>query len=96
MSSSKSLFLVKALAGAALCFGSIPAVAGPACGLSLQGCVLPAQDAVPVAQATVAGPIEVEEPKGFPWLALLGVAAAGVAAFLLFADLDDDAEPLSP
>ncbi len=72
-------------------------MANPACGLSLQGCVLPVQDVVvqqPV-QVVTPGPIVMaEEPKSFGFLPILaGLAALGVLAYLL---LDDDDDPESP
>ncbi|HEV2078334.1 MAG TPA: hypothetical protein VGR19_00330 [Allosphingosinicella sp.] len=102
----KPLVLTKVVLGVAICVSSVPAMANP-CVAGAQGCVLPFRDAVvaqpqpvvetPVAVAPVAEPVILEQPKDFPLLlVLLGVAAAAVAAYLLFADLDNDAEPLSP
>ncbi|HEX8214023.1 MAG TPA: hypothetical protein VF582_00960 [Allosphingosinicella sp.] len=75
---------------------STPAMANPACGLSLQGCVLPVQDVVVQQPVTVApAPVMIaEEPKSFGILPILaGLAALGVLAYLL---LDDDDDPDSP
>jgi hypothetical protein len=75
---------------------STPAMANPACALSLQGCVLPVQDVVVQQPVTVApAPVMIaEEPKSFGLLPILaGLAALGVLAYLL---LDDDEENLSP
>lgn len=90
----------KVLACAALCATSMPALANPACLLSVQGCVLPVQDAVVAQPAPVyTAPVDVapvmmaEEPKSLGILPILaGLAAVGLLAYLL---LDDD-EPDSP
>lgn len=86
----------KALACIALCMGSAPALANPACALSLQGCVLPVQDAVaaPTQVYTPAPVVMAEEPKTFGIIPILaGLAALGLLAYLL---LDDDEEVESP
>jgi hypothetical protein len=86
----------KVLVCLAVAFASTPAMANPACGLSLQGCVLPVQDVVAAPPVvTVAPPVVIaEEPKSFGILPILaGLAALGVLAYLL---LDDDDDPDSP
>jgi hypothetical protein len=40
--------------------------------------------------------VAVEEPKRFPWLAVLGLAAAAVLAYGLLTDNDSNAVPASP
>lgn len=94
--SKPGLSPTKILVCLAVSVASTPAMANPACGLSLQGCVLPVQDVV-VAPPVVTTPAPVmiaEEPKSFGLLPILaGLAALGVLAYLL---LDDDEEPDSP
>ena len=82
----------KILVCLAVSVASVPAMANPACGLSLQGCVLPVQDVVAApAPVTVVQPAPVmiaEEPKTLGILPILaGLAALGILAYLL---LDDD------
>ena len=87
----------KALIGLALCVSSVPAIANPACALSLQGCVLPVQETVTTPVQT-SGPVIVDqaEPKSLGILPILaGLAALGALAWLLLDD-DDDDEPESP
>jgi hypothetical protein len=101
---SKPLLMTKAIVGVAICVSSVPAMANP-CVAGAQGCVLPLRDAVvaqpqpvyeaPVAVTPVAEPVILEEPKGFPLLALLGLAAAAVAAYLLLSEDDDNEVPAS-
>ena len=92
--SKPGLSPTKILVGVAVAFASTPAMANPACGLSLQGCVLPVQDVV-AAPVTVAAPAPIvmaEEPKTLGILPILaGLAALGVLAYLLLDD-DDDVE----
>ena len=86
----------KVLVCLAVAFASTPAVANPACGLSLQGCVLPVQDVVaaPVVTPVVQPVVIAEEPKTLGILPILaGLAALGLLAYLL---LDDDDDPDSP
>jgi hypothetical protein len=101
----KLLPITKVIVGVAICVSSVPAVANPSpCIAGAQGCVLPLRDAIvaqpvveqPVAVVPVVEPAILEEPKGFPLLALLGLAAAAVAAYLLLTGEDGEAEPLSP
>ena len=103
MPSFKPLVLKNITVGLAVCVSSVPATAAPGCLVGAQGCVLPLRDAVaapvqPVepVPTPVVGPIEVEEPKGFPLLAVLGLLAAAVLAYGLLTDNDIEAEPLSP
>ncbi|HWH22498.1 MAG TPA: hypothetical protein VNT25_04295 [Allosphingosinicella sp.] len=79
----------KALVAAGICLSSTAAMANPACALSVQGCVLPVGTPAPVAVTTTT-PVMVEDvaaPKSFPLIPLLGLALAGLAAYLI---LDDD------
>ena len=91
----------KAVIGVALCVSSVPAIANPACALSLQGCVLPVQETVaaPVVTPEAApAPVIVDEaePKSLGILPILaGLAALGALAWLVLDD-DDDDEPESP
>ena len=88
----------KGLIGLALCVSSVPAIANPACALSLQGCVLPVQETVAPVQTTTPGPVIVDEaaPKSLGILPILaGLAALGALAWLILDD-DDDDEPESP
>jgi len=97
---SKPLLMTKAIVGVAICVSSVPAVASNPCLTSAQGCVLPVQDAPvvlqqePVVVVPDVEPVMVAEPKGFPLLALLGLAAAGLALYLLLDD-DDDEDDIS-
>ena len=93
--SKPGLSPTKILAGLAITVASTPAMANPACVLSLQGCVLPVQDVVAAPVVTTPAPVMIaEEPKSFGLLPILaGLAALGVLAYLL---LDDDEEPESP
>lgn len=97
MFSKAGLSPTKILVALAVTISATPAMANPACGLSLQGCVLPVQDVVAVPQPVVVQPAPVmiaEEPKSFGILPILaGLAALGVLAYLL---LDDDDDPDSP
>jgi len=67
-------------------------MANPACALSVQGCVLPAQDVVAAPVVTTTMPVMIaEEPKSLGILPILaGVAALGLLAYLLLDDDDDD------
>ena len=89
----------KALIGVALCVSSVPAIANPACALSLQGCGLPVQEAAPApVQTSTPAPVIVDEaePKSLGILPILaGLAALGAIAWLILDD-DDDDEPESP
>ena len=92
--SKPGLSPTKILVCLAVSVAATPAMANPACGLSLQGCVLPVQDVV-VAQQPVTvvnpAPVMIEEPKTLGFLPILaGLAALGVLAYLLLDDDDDD------
>jgi len=96
--SKPGLSPTKLLVCLAVTAASTPAMANPACGLSVQGCVLPVQDVVVAQQpTTVVTPAPVmiaEEPKTLGILPILaGLAALGVLAYLL---LDDDEDEESP
>lgn len=93
--SKPGLSPTKLLVALAVTVASTPAMANPACGLSVQGCVLPVQDVVAAPVVSTPAPVMIaEEPKSFGILPILaGLAALGVLAYLL---LDDDEEPESP
>ena len=93
--SKPGLSPTKILVALAVTVASTPAMANPACGLSLQGCVLPVQDVVAAPVINTPPPVMIaEEPKSFGILPILaGLAALGVLAYLL---LDDDDDPDSP
>jgi hypothetical protein len=93
--SKPGLSPAKILVCLAVSVASTPAMANPACGLSLQGCVLPVQDVVAAPTVVTQAPVMIaEEPKSFGILPILaGLAALGVLAYLL---LDDDDDPDSP
>jgi hypothetical protein len=97
--SKPGLSPTKILVCLAVSVAATPAMANPACGLSLQGCVLPVQDVVVTQPVTTVAPQPVmiaEEPKSFGLLPVLaGLAALGVIAYLLLND-DDDDDPDSP
>jgi len=95
--SKPGLSPTKLLVCLAVSVAATPAMANPACGLSVQGCVLPVQDVVAVQPPVTMTPAPVmiaEEPKSFGILPILaGLAALGVLAYLL---LDDDEDRESP
>lgn len=95
MTLSKFGMITKAAIAAALCMGSVPAMANPACALSVQGCVLPVAEpvAAPVQQDVVQ---DIAEPKSFPLLPLLGLALAAAAIYFFVLDTDNDTAPASP
>jgi hypothetical protein len=95
--SKPGLSPTKILVCLAVSVAATPAMANPACGLSLQGCVLPVQDVVAVQQPVTVTPAPVmiaEEPKSFGILPILaGLAALGVLAYLLLDNDDEDESP---
>jgi len=98
--SKPGLSPTKILVCLALSVSATPAMANPACGLSVQGCVLPVQDVVvqPPVTTVQPAPVMIEaEPKSFGILPILaGLAALGVLAYLLLDDDDEDGPPRSP
>ena len=95
--SKPGLSPTKLLVCLAVSVASTPAMANPACGLSLQGCVLPVQDVVvqqPVTTVTPGPVVMTEEPKTLGFLPILaGLAALGLLAYLLLDDDDDEESP---